>query len=180
MKLNSSKVSKKSKTLRFFSGLKWKKVCRIRSHGSEWYYEDIDEKLMFSNHRSWVYVILVNGCIYKVGETGNPLGIYPERSSDPIMWECQPKSSSTNRFGRYRKGDCSDERIRKELLIETCNSDSNVEFWAYKCEELIETLTVNGYEIKIKAQIHKSLEKELLTLYQNVTGCLPPGNTGLY
>jgi hypothetical protein len=163
----------------FYTGINWQRICRIRSAGAEWYYENIDRSLMFSSHRSWVYAITVDGKIFKIGETGNPLGIEPNYAYDRFD-EWQPKIGTQCRFGRYRKGGDSDETVRRQLILETENDDILVEFWAYPCEEIIEKRIVGGHEIEMKAQIHKSMEKQLINLYILLNGKYPPGNTGRY
>jgi len=167
--------------LLYYSGIDWQKVCRIKSvykaHKTdtrlEWEYVDVDETLMYSEHRSWVYAITVNGKIFKFGETGNPLGIRKKN-------ERQPTINTKNRFGRYRALGDSDETVRKQLLEHTENSKTEVEVWAYPCEEILETRLIAGQEIKLKAQIHKSLEKRLIDMYYHLNGQFPFANTGRY
>jgi hypothetical protein len=165
--------------LKHFSELDWRRVCRVKSKEHEWYYEDINNEVMFSEHRSWVYIITVNGKIFKIGETGNPLGIRGNYSNDSFK-ECQPKLGTKCRLGRYRRSGDSDENIRQQLKNETRDPDTLVEFWAHKCKEESHKMVIAGMPLTIKYQIHKSLEKELINTYINLNDDYPPGNCGRY
>jgi hypothetical protein len=157
------------------------RVCRINKCNTidnYWYYSDIDRDIMFSDHTSWVYFITINGYIVKIGETGNPLGIENEYwSYDPSEWETQPKKGSKSRFGRYRNGDTTDERIRYELNEDIKSENNKVEFYATKCKELTVKLPILG---TVSSQIHKALEKKLLDYFKLHTGTYPRLNTGRY
>lgn len=156
------------------------RVCTINnvSYYNHWYYSDIDRDVMFSNHTSWVYFITINGFIVKIGETGNPLGIENACwSYDQKDWEFQPKTGSKSRFGRYRNGDTTDERIRYELLEDIKSEKNKIEFYAIKCEELTVDLPMLG---TVSSQIHKALEKKLLDYFKLHTGTYPRLNTGRY
>jgi hypothetical protein len=163
-----------------FSELSWEKVCKVKSKhiGNDWYYCNINRSVMFSEHRSWVYAITVNGRIVKIGESGNPLGIEPAYSYDPLEWESQPLSSTKCRLGRYRKGGDSDYIVRESLRYETKND--RVEFYAYKCPETTVPISINGTEVTLKSQIHKQLEKALLDKIMQKDGEYPFLNTGRY
>jgi len=163
--------------LEYFSEIGWKKVCRVKSRGLEWYYEDIDTSVMFSEHTSWIYVITVDGIIFKIGETGNPLGMEGSYSYDNFK-EYQPQSSTKSRLGRYRKHDGTDENIRRLLIEETTNNNVLVEIWAHECQEFFYEKSVRGKLLRLKGQIHKSFEKELINQYILLNKHLPPGNRG--
>ena len=151
----------------------FKRVCRIRDCYGEWVYENMDQTLLYSEHRSWVYFIVVNGVIWKVGECGVPLGI---RSGDS-----QPKKGTTNRLGRYRamKGTYTydtDEYCRNELRSTIANNNNLVEFWALQCP-VVEQQCNLGYEtVTLKAAFHCELEKRILNDIINATGSLPKLN----
>lgn len=155
--------------------LGFKKLCDVKStwYGNEWYYVNINEDLMFSSHRSWVYAITNNDRIIKFGETGNPLGIRV-RNSD------QPKSGTNNRLGRYRKHGDSDLTIRNSYRKETQCDFHNIAFYALKCEEIDYNFTMINEGRKIKYQIHKQMEKFLLDYYKEKIGIYPESNTGRY
>lgn len=71
----------------------FKKVCDVNIDSvGDWYYTDIDQSLMFDDYRSWVYFIVLDGIIHKIGECGTPLGIKP-RAIYGKFPELQPKKS---------------------------------------------------------------------------------------
>ena len=155
------------------------RVCSVNlTNNNNWYYSDIDRDIMFSDHTSWVYFITINGFIVKIGETGNPLGIENEHwTFDRAEWESQPKTGSKSRFGRYRTGDSTDERIRFELMEDIKSNKNKIEFYAIKCEELTVELPMLGI---VNSQIHKALEKRLLDYFKLYTGTYPRLNVGRY
>jgi hypothetical protein len=153
----------------------FKRVCRINDCYGEWLYDKIDAAIMYADHTSWVYFITVNGIIYKIGASGVPLGI---RMSDG-----QPKKGTKCRFGRYRahKGTYSydtDEYCRNELRGIIADKKNLVEFWAYQCPEVKQTLNMAGDSIVVKSSIHWDLEKALLNQFEKITGVLPKLNKG--
>lgn len=81
----------------------FKKVCDVRINNNIWYYENIDTELMFSDHCSWIYAIVDQNTIIKIGETSRPLGILPKSKKTSI--DIQPLTGSKSRLGRYRSGD---------------------------------------------------------------------------
>lgn len=155
-------------------GFDFKKVCTVKStqHGNEWYYVDIDEDILYSKHRSWVYVLTRFNRILKIGETGNPLGIRSSKGGS------QPLRGSHNRLGRYRRGDKSDQTVRESYRNET-QDEYGLEFYAVKCQEIDISMPKLSKK-PIKAQIHKQLEKFLLDYYKEKVGVYPPSNTGRY
>lgn len=151
----------------------WKRVCKVRAEhfGNKWYYENINREIMFSEHKSWVYAITVDGRIVKIGETGQPLGIEAKRDSSPKGWEKQPKFGSQSRLGRYRSGDTTDRTIRDSLRPEV--KSNRVEIYAYKCRQITEEVSINGNIKVINSDIHKILEKTLLDEIEKVDGERP-------
>ena len=134
----------------------FRKVCKVLpTWTGEWWYQDIDESLMFSDHRSWVYFIVVNDEIVKVGETGNPLGIRNIRGNLE-----QPKKGSESRFGRLRNGDQTDAVIRESLS--TWAKLGKVELWARRCDIVEIDVTVRGKTSKTLVTFHKDLEMRYL------------------
>jgi hypothetical protein len=123
-------------------------------HG-KFFYVNINQNLMFSPHRSWVYMIVNNGTIEKVGETGNPLGI---RKSNHCK---QPKWSTECRIGRLAYMKCTtDGRIREELY-DACNL-GHVSIYVKKCEQDIFNLNVAGNVRQVYRSYHKDLELAIL------------------
>lgn len=149
----------------------FQKVCTVHSdRKGQWYYKNINESLMYSSHNSWVYFIVVNGIIAKVGETGVPLGIKSTRDEiiDGRYVPRQPTRSTESRFGRYRAHDGTDDYIRNRLKGNILNNDQ-VELWAYKCEGVPGKHKFINEDITINAHIHKQMELILLDyIYDNV------------
>lgn len=149
----------------------FKKVCNVWSRtGVTWDYRNIDRDLMYADHQSWVYFIVVDGIIYKVGETSLPLGIENR--------DKQPLCSTTNRFGRYRSHrdksrDDTDQVIRYALKSRVVAGQ--VELWAMKCEEVETTFRLGGSKITVSATVHRPLEKRILDLILE-NGHWPAGN----
>jgi hypothetical protein len=148
----------------------FKPVCKVADpsgEGIEWFYEDINEELLFDEHRSWVYFIVVDGKIWKVGETGNPLGIRYKRGTSK-----QPLPGSRSRLGRYRNGDESDWVVRRRLA-ESISDGSTVEFYAKKCPIAAVEVTIAGNKENVGSAVHKDLEMEYLDFIFENTGSLP-------
>ena len=144
------------------------KVCDVANDSdNRWYYTDINEAAMFADHKSWVYFIVVNGEIVKVGETGNPLGVRMKTSN-------QPKLGTEGRFGRYRTGDLTDAVIREELKKEVCKG--LVTLWARRCEMVTVTTSVCGQDDITVTSFHKDLEMRYLDYIFAQTGTLPKLN----
>lgn len=142
-------------------------VCKPqRCWDGTWIYEDINENIMFDDHRSWVYFIVVNDEIVKIGETGNPLGI---RATTCNVG--QPKCGSKSRFGRYRSGDSTDEMIRESLAKDV--RAGRVTLWARKCEMLEIGIKIRGMSSKTLTTFHKDLELRYLDEIYQQTGTLP-------
>jgi hypothetical protein len=149
----------------------FKLVCRVKNSSSqyEWNYENVDTSILFKNHRSWVYLIVVDDIVFKIGETANPLGIKTSWSS------IQPKTGSQSRLGRYRKGDATDEDIRisaRPYLTAGCK----IEFWAKECEIVKSDVIVCGSVCTVEAATQKSQEMAYLNNFINEVGILPMWN----
>jgi hypothetical protein len=148
----------------------FQKVCDVNHSYGEWYYSNIDTDLMFADHRSWVYFIVLDNEIVKAGETGNPLGI-----SENWVYgdkEAQPKKSSKSRLGRYRGGDNTDSHIRRSLhsaIVSGCK----VTIWAKKCPIKMLAENVGGQPVKICHSFHKDLEQAYLRHFVEQSNRLP-------
>jgi hypothetical protein len=148
----------------------FEKVCDVKlDNYSGWVYYNINTNLMYADHKSWIYVVVENDVILKLGETGNPLGI---RESQRYHAEWQPKGSSVCRLGRLRKGDGTDYNIR-ESLRESIDAGNEITIWARACPIDTFTTTVAGKTITVKNTIHKSLEELYLKHFSTTTGMLP-------
>lgn len=154
----------------------FEKVCDIKLQGNNFYYENINQPLMYADHKSWVYLIVDDNEVVKVGETGQPLGI---RRKNEQWWETdpQPLTGSKSRFGRYINGDDTD-RYCRESLQESIYSNT-VAFWAKKCDYVETPYTFCGAPAgTVISTFHKDLEKKYLDNIVKKTGALPRLNKG--
>lgn len=151
------------------------KICDVvLMTDDSWRYKNINQELMFKDHNSWVYFIVVDDCIVKVGETGNPLGI--KSNTYYSNFPPQPITGTKSRFGRYRKGDNTDEYIRRQLESETIAG--RVSLWAKECPLVETSVTLQGKKHLTKVSMHKHLEIDILK-YMMDNGCWPRLNKSL-
>lgn len=127
-----------------------------------WSYINQNNVVMFSSHRSWVYFIVVNGIIVKVGETGNPLAIEKYNK----VYEC--KKGTMSRLGRYINGDNTDEYVRENLADE-----KDIKIYARMCDVVRKRISVGGDCILVETTMHKDLEMAYLDHFQRVAGSYP-------
>jgi hypothetical protein len=157
----------------------FQKVCNVKAvDKNHWEYFNIDQSLMYSDHRSWVYFIVENQTILKVGETGNPLGI--RRKGKNESWslnEPQPKSGSESRFGRYMNGEGTDAYVRETLQESIQHND--ISLWAKKCDYVQTPYTIwNAPAGTALMTMHKDLEKKYIDFIVSQTYQLPLLNKG--
>jgi len=156
------------------------KLADVRKQpDGKWELENQHEYL-WSDHRSWVYCIVVGEEIVKIGETGLPLGIRKKRERKR-EWP-QPIIGTHNRFGRLRgfgetfhpEWKDTDVRIRRALFEE----EQPISLWVRKCEVVDLPITVHRRTKKISHAFHKELEKIYLEMIQSENGRLPRLNIG--
>jgi hypothetical protein len=157
-------------SLTHFVEFGFEQVARVEIWvGNLWLYKDYDPELLYSTHSSWLYIIVVDGQVYKLGETGNPLGIKSKTHQ-------QPKTGTSSRLGRLANhsshGD-TDYRLREEL--HSAVIAGQVEIWAYKCPIKQQSMRLANLDFDIQQTVHKDLEAKILTQL-NQLGQLPPGN----
>jgi hypothetical protein len=152
----------------------FEKVCDVVStkDASRWYYVNIDESLMYADHRSWVYFVVVDGYIVKCGETGNPLGI---KSGNWYKMDIQPLASTKSRFGRLTTGKETDQYLR-ETIIPKITNGSKVELWAKKCPVTSKQVQIAGNNVNVEVSIHKDLELVYLQHFKTEGRRLPSLN----
>lgn len=154
--------------------MNFKRVCRVNvDPDGLWHYSNINARIMFSPHRSWLYMITIDGIVWKIGETGNPLGIRLTRGN--AHPEVQPKYGTQSRLGRYRNGDGTDQRCREELNSAIAQGRL-VEFWARRCPTEPVKILLDNNVLRINSHHHKDLEMALIDYYVKHTGRLPEGN----
>ena len=139
------------------------KVCEVSKYQYTndnritWDYINIDANVMYDDHRSWTYFIVVGNEIVKNGETGVPLGIKSKGKNQPV-------SGSTNRFGRYRGGDNTDMYIRESLQKDVANG--LVSLWAKKCPIAMTNIVIGGKKQTLETTFHKTLEQGYFTHFE--------------
>lgn len=135
-------------------------VCLRTDHSNEWNFKNMNVSMMFSKQPGWIYIITLEGNVYKIGSTSSVLGRRSRQGSQPIV-------ETWARLGRYRgnfeheKAD-TDERIRCELFP-ALREFKEVSFYAKSFAEL------DYSQIKV-------IEKELIQSYINMHKMYPPGN----
>ena len=150
-------------------------VCRVvPMQDGSWNYADINTEVMYSEHTSWVYFIVEDGIIVKVGETGNPLGI-KSRTFVPGMGT-QPITGTKSRFGRYRQGDLTDRYVRESTWNQAI--DQRVTLWAKQCPTLLQEVTIQGLIHQTKVSMHKHLELDIMQ-HMITQGCWPRLNKAM-
>lgn len=146
----------------------FQKLCNVENGSAgKFYYTHIINELMYSTHRSWVYLIVVNNKIFKVGETGNPLGI-------PKYGSTQPLYGTKCRMGRLASMEGhndTDARIRYELY-DFCNTEE-VSIYVKKCEQKEFVLEIAGTKKTVLHSYHKDLEVAMLDYIFEQTGQYP-------
>jgi hypothetical protein len=140
-------------------------VCNIESTTKKWKYINIVENIMFDDHRSWLYFIVVNDIIFKVGETGNFLGHRTNESQK------HPLTGTKGRLSRYLIGDETDQVIRNELQPYLDKGDK-ISFWVKKCEVLGGIIDVVGRQEIVYHSTHKDQEMIYLDRFKE-TGEYP-------
>jgi hypothetical protein len=152
------------------------KVCNVeQDYQGHWYYTDIDQSVMFDPHRSWIYSIVNEDVIEKLGESGNPLGIKCQRGG--AFEKTQPAKNTKSRLGRYRNGDGTDERIREELRTEV--AAGNISIWARKCMLIPIDVMISGKPAKTSLSFHKDVELRYLEHISQAAGRLPRLNKSI-
>jgi hypothetical protein len=154
----------------------FEKVCNVKTAADRsWKYHNINRELMFSPHNSWVYFIVDNFEIVKIGETGNPLGIWPKNKNSAfyeLLEEVQPITGTTGRLGRLRgMKDNTDGWIRN-CLYESAKR-GHISIWAKKCEIIEKITKIGGIEKTIFITSHKHQEVLYLDHVKNTTGDYP-------
>lgn len=143
------------------------KVCNVKLTSyvnNFWGYSEQDRKVLYSPHTSWVYAICVDNQIYKIGETGNPLGIESSLGGQPV-------TGTKSRLGRYMRGCGTDEYIRASLQKEVL--ENRVSIWARKCETFLVETIIAGTKEKTVTTTHKDLEIQYLDYIKKNTGRYP-------
>lgn len=135
-----------------------------------WNYENVNEQLMFSDHNSWVYFIVVDHDeIYKTGETGNVLGLKGKTK------RCFMKTGTQSRIGRYMANGETDAYIREELqpLIDAGHT---VSFYVKQCPKVQVATVQGGVQTNTMLTSHKQEEFDYMDLMVQAAGRLPKLN----
>ena len=146
----------------------FEKVCNVKLYyDDKWIYTDIDYRLMYSEHNSWVYLIAVGDIIVKLGETGQPLGI--RSTTIRHGWE-QPITGTKCRLGRVASMQSSGKRSDTDQVIRAklkpfLKDNQEVNIWAKKCEIVTVTEMIQSKLIKLNLTGHKDLEMFYLNYF---------------
>jgi hypothetical protein len=152
-----------------------------QSTTDQWLYYNIDQNLMYADHESWVYFVVIDDQIVKCGETGNKLALrYQTKNKRMFLGEEQPITGTKGRFGRLasHKEDKNsgrsetDEMIRRECLPYLIRG-SKVSLWAKKCQYGQLDQIINGVKTSVTTTIHKDLELKYLKSFKAKAGRLP-------
>lgn len=138
---------------------------------NQWQYRSVNTTLVNSDHRSWVYCIVDDEEIVKVGETGNLLCRMPYVA--PHEHHALP--GTTTRLGRLANHNSgvtdTDYWIRRQLQLAVMNK--KVSIWVKECKLVSVTETCMGKETQLNSTTHKLQEKLYLTTISESTGSLP-------
>ena len=166
-------VSIKNLTMTSFKNDGFKQVCDVctTSTADMWTYININNSVMYDSHCGWVYIITVDGIVFKIGETGGPLAKRPSRGNQPV-------GGTKARLSRYRthkdhtKYD-TDHEIRT-VLQKYLDKGAVITFWARKCKASMINEIVLGESYTMDTGFHKILEKKYLSMIFEEYGRLPP------
>lgn len=149
----------------------FREVCRLEYYKRSrlWDVHVVDEDYMWSDHKSWIYLITDGNRVMKIGESGNPLGI---RSRNGVQ------RGTRCRIGRIISGDGTDWDIRESLKASAARAPSWVSVWAKKCDITHRTVQVLGQSVTLATTYHKALEMALLDAYYQAMDTYPPLNKG--
>lgn len=172
------------------TSLVWTKICNVSYEfrkrkkldeagnplvAVQWKYDITNPETFYSDHTSWLYLITVNDYVFKIGETGVPLGIMAQSGKRAG----QPITGTTTRLGRYQQGDQTDENIRQALLPIANDPNYVISFYVHKCKMANLPETINGHVFDKPFGNQKNIEKSFLTLFSHTVGELPYLNPGV-
>jgi hypothetical protein len=162
----------------------FKHICNVKIKDltkNFWRYININFNSMFSSHTSWVYFIVVNGAVVKIGETEKPLGVRRKQTA----FNDQPGTGTESRFGRLsshgRKARPNGQRddtdvVIRDSLREAILGGAEVSLWAKPCEITTVKVTVCGKEYDMPSTTHKPQEIAYLNVCQELVGATPQLN----
>ncbi len=131
----------------------------------KWVYSNIQERLMFSKHYGWVYAIVVDDIIVKIGETGNPLGIRnTKKNSLNIVVE-----STRSRLGRLIYFPTGTDFVIRQAL----KNEKNIKIYAKKCIPAKTSTMIGGKRKQLRPRPNKEVELAYLDLFMELTGKRP-------
>jgi hypothetical protein len=139
----------------------------------QWKLTKVNESLLYSDHRSWVYSIVQwvgdIPVVVKLGETGVLLG---DKTLKGTI-----RASTSNRFGRLcnhkqaNSEDDTDNYIRNQL--EVFVKQGEVELYARKLDIIEREECIGGIKKMVRAAVHKNIEECYLDYIVQVIGKLP-------
>lgn len=134
---------------------------------------------MYSDYFSWVYLIVLDSFVVKIGESGQPMAILSIKNNQPI-------SGTTCRMGRianhveYREnGQPTTDTAIRDFLNPYIANGSNVSIYARRCPVLPHQISAMGKSVKLECTMHKSVELVYLNHCVDDIGEIPILNKGL-
>lgn len=141
------------------------KVCDVDPKSFYcWDYVNINKEVMFSEHHGWIYMIVLNDEVVKIGETERRLGI--------PMSDGQPQKGTKCRLGRLRNGSDTDSHIRN-MLAEDIRGGATVSIYARPCPTVYTKQIILGKEIAVPMMANKFYEKIYIEDYKRRLGYTP-------
>ena len=148
----------------------FKYVCGIEledyTNGSDnWLYYEIEKDIMYSKSKGWIYIITLDGEIFKIGETGQPLGIRNKKTGQPIQ-------GSKSRSGRMRRNNMNGIKSGKE------DTDKRVRELAYPHLLQGKKMHIFALDVSNLTEAERRLREEVMIKNYRLLNNLdrPPGN----
>lgn len=124
-----------------------------------WRWEESFRKLKIASKQlSWVYLIVIDGEVHKIGKTDNGLGI-------------------SNLVIGYCRGVFKDRERHRTAIEEALAAGKTARFYGYwKEPQKVWVEMYDGAEIETVVRVGRDMEKYALDSYFETYDCFPPGN----
>lgn len=138
------------------------RVCDIVPQVGEslaWRWDETFRKQRIATKQlSWVYLIVIDGEVHKIGKTDNSLGI-------------------SNLVIGYCKGVFKDRERHRVTMEEALAAGKTVQFYGcWREPQRVKILMYDGTEVETAVRVGRDMEKYALDRYFETYGCYPPGN----
>lgn len=124
-----------------------------------WRWEENFRKLKIASKQlSWVYLIVIDGEVHKIGKTDNCLGI-------------------SNLVIGYCKGVFKDRERHRVEIADALAAGKTVRFYGHWGEpQRVSISMYDGTEVETVVRVGRDMEKYALDSYFETYRCYPPGN----